>query len=161
METGEMAIRVQFYQKPGCINNRKQLNWLREAGIEPQVEDLLSTQWTAVSLRPFFTDKPVADWFNRTAPAVKQGEIVPAQLDESAALAAMLANPVLIRRPLICAQHPQQAQRLYMSGFDLAALLHWLGQTDAVSERVPSDIEICSKHPGAPSCATPVTGDTE
>ena len=46
-------------------------------------------------------DRPVADWFNRTAPQVKAGEIDPDNMDEQTALLLMIDNPILIRRPLM------------------------------------------------------------
>lgn len=156
-----MSIQLQFYQKPGCINNRKQLGWLREAGIEPEILDLISHRWDASSLRPYFGNKTVADWFNRTAPAVRDGVVVPEQLSEAEALALMVASPILVRRPLICARVDHQPEPLYMSGFDLEALLAWLQLDPQLASQVPDNIETCSKHPGAPACAAPVTGDAE
>ena len=44
---------------------------------------------------------PVASWFNTAAPRVKSGEIDPDELAAAAALALMLAEPLLIRRPLL------------------------------------------------------------
>ena len=52
-------------------------------------------------LLSFFDDLPVAQWFNRSAPAVKTGDIVPEQLDAATALALLQDDPLLIRRPLM------------------------------------------------------------
>ena len=92
---------VIFFEKPGCIGNTKQKRLLAEAGHSIEPRNLLAEPWTAETLRPFFGDRPVADWFNKSAPAVKSGEIDPAAFDESAALEAMIATPLLIRRPLM------------------------------------------------------------
>jgi len=43
----------------------------------------------------------VAQWFNGLAPKVKSGEVDIHSMDEHQALDAMLADPLLIRRPLM------------------------------------------------------------
>jgi len=72
-------------------------------------------------LRSFFGDRPVTDWFNRSAPQIKSGEIVPEQLDEQTALLLMLREPLLIRRPLL-----QVGDRREV-GFDVETLETWIG----------------------------------
>ena len=92
---------VVFYEKPGCIGNARQKRLLSGLGHRLVVRDLLTERWSAERLRLFFDTLPVADWFNATAPQVKSGAIDPSTLDEDEALALMLAEPLLIRRPLI------------------------------------------------------------
>ncbi len=92
---------VIFYEKPGCINNTRQKKLLAEAGHDMAAHDLLTTEWSAESLKPFFDGYEVKQWFNRTAPMVKSGEVVPEELDEDEALALMVKFPLLIRRPLM------------------------------------------------------------
>ena len=60
--------------------------------------------------------RPVAEWFNPAAPAVKSGAVDPQALDAEQALDLLLAQPLLIRRPLI------SAGSLRLAGFDVAAL---------------------------------------
>jgi nitrogenase-associated protein len=92
---------VNFYEKPGCANNTRQRRLLEAAGCQVLAHDLLSEPWTAERLRAFFGDRPVAQWFNRAAPRVKSGAVRPDELDATTALALLLAEPLLIRRPLI------------------------------------------------------------
>jgi nitrogenase-associated protein len=92
---------VVFYEKPGCKGNARQKALLEAAGFTLDVYSLLATPWTAASLRPFFGARAVPEWFNRTAPAIKRGDLNPDDLSEPEALSAMLADPLLIRRPLI------------------------------------------------------------
>ncbi len=94
-------IELVFYEKPGCIGNGMQKSLLSSQGVKYKVRDLLSQPWTAEALRPFFGDKPVAEWFNTSAPQVKSGEIPVDQLSETEALETMLQSPILIRRPLM------------------------------------------------------------
>ena len=95
------AETVLFYEKPGCATNARQKKQLREAGHVVEARDILSTPWTARSLAAFFAGAPVSDWFNKAAPAVKTGAILPGALSPDAAIAMMLADPLLIRRPLL------------------------------------------------------------
>jgi nitrogenase-associated protein len=107
---------IVFYEKPGCATNRRQKQLLQAAGFELQVRDLLAEPWSREQLRAFFAERPVAEWFNRAAPAIKSGALDPQALDAEQALDLLLAQPLLIRRPLI------SAGRLRMAGFDAAAL---------------------------------------
>ncbi len=100
-ENGRVTSTVIFYEKPGCLSNHKQKSLLRSLGHDLSVRNLLAEPWTPDHLRSFFGDLPVRDWFNPTAPRVKQGEVQPAMLDEATALALMIADPLLIRRPLL------------------------------------------------------------
>lgn len=130
--------QVVFYEKPGCINNTRQKKLLLAAGHALIVRDLLEEQWTAEQLLPFFGQLPVAEWFNRTAPAVKSGEVDPDGVSEQEALALMLAMPLLIRRPLM------QVAGEYRIGFDMEAVDAWigLGQVDT-----DIDVETCTQQP--------------
>ncbi len=125
--------RILFYEKPGCINNSRQKALLTAAGHQVIAHSLLTEAWTAERLRPFFGDRPIAEWFNRTAPTVKSGEVIPEAMDEASALAAMVANPLLIRRPLM------QVGDRYHVGFDLEEIDAWLG---LVSDR-SQDLQTC------------------
>ena len=84
---------VLFFQKPNDPANTKQKAQLEAAGHTVDARDLLFEPWTPETLRSWFEDRPVEDWFNRFAPAVRSKAVVPAELDEAAALAAMIADP--------------------------------------------------------------------
>jgi nitrogenase-associated protein len=130
---------VVFYEKPGCTNNVRQKKMLANAGHELTVLNLLTEPWTAARLRSFFGDAPVAEWFNRAAPKIKSGEIDPAVLDEETALGLMLAEPILIRRPLI------EAADRRASGFDPEHVHAWIG-LEPIDAR-PADVESCRRNP--------------
>jgi len=136
---------VVFYEKPGCIGNARQKRLLIDLGHRLVVHDLLSEPWTAERLRPFFGDMPVADWLNPTAPRVKSGEIDPAALDEAAALKLLIAEPLLIRRPLIETGHGR------CCGFENNPVLAALGVRLAAGE----DLQSCARAAGEPSCDAP------
>lgn len=125
---------VVFYEKPGCSGNARQKALLEAAGHTVLARDLLRTRWTRMRLLSFLEPLPVAQWFNRNAPAVKCGEIVPADCDEATALALLQAYPLLIRRPLLEAGGERRA------GFDAAAIDAWIGLGGAL---LGDDPEAC------------------
>jgi len=92
---------VRFWQKPGCQTNARQRQLLEAAGHTIEPLDLLGTPWTVERLAGFYGDMPVSQWFNRASPRIKSGEIDPAALDADTAMALLLADPLLIRRPLM------------------------------------------------------------
>lgn len=136
-----------FYEKPGCGNNARQKLLLKNAGHEVIARDLLAEPWTAQRLKDFFNGLPVADWFNRAAPQVKSGEIDPAHVGADAALAMMLANPLLIRRPLI------ETEDWKLAGFDAAQIESRLGI--AANPDAPHDLEGCPRPHAKTPCPSP------
>lgn len=128
--------RVIFYEKPGCINNTKQKALLQAAGHQVIPRNLLTTAWTVESLRPFFGDRPVVEWFNPTAPLIKSGEVIPENLDQATALQLMIQYPLLIRRPLL------QVEEIYQTGFERAKINTWIGLAAA---KDAEDLETCPR----------------
>ncbi|KAA0597080.1 nitrogenase-associated protein [Azospirillum lipoferum] len=133
---------VIFFEKPGCGGNARQKSLLEQAGHRVIARDLLSEPWTPEMLRPFFGDRPVADWFNRAAPAVKSGEVVPEAMDEASALAAMVERPLLIRRPLM------QVGDRRDCGFETDRVEAWIGLGGAAAQ---GKMEGCLR-PDMPPC---------
>jgi len=128
-------VDILFYEKPGCINNTKQKKLLVQAGHRVTAYNLLTEPWTKASLRVFFEGLAVPDWFNKAAPQVKSGDIDPQSLSEEEALAAMLADPLLIRRPLMKAGPERRV------GFDAQKIQDWVGLKALPSE----DLESCPR----------------
>ena len=139
-----MAV-VRFWEKPGCANNTRQKALLTASGHVVEAHSLLAEPWDAVRLRGFFGDRPVAEWFNRASPRVKSGEVVPEAMDEAGALAAMLADPLLVRRPLMEVGARREV------GFDVARVDAWIGLSAATAPMS----EACPKGEAHPPCPTP------
>jgi nitrogenase-associated protein len=134
---------VYFYEKPGCINNTRQKKLLAAAGHQVVALNLLTEPWQEDRLRAFFGELAVRDWFNYSAPPLKYGEIDPDKLSEQQALALMLHNPLLIRRPLM------QVGDSLMAGFDQQAVDKWIGLKE---NEVQQDIESCPRLLAQASC---------
>ncbi|MEB3120371.1 MAG: ArsC/Spx/MgsR family protein [Snowella sp.] len=135
---------VIFYEKPGCVNNTKQKALLIAAGHTVKAFNLLIEPWTMETLRPFFGNLPVAEWFNYTAPRIKSGEVIPSELDEQTALNLMLNDPLLIRRPLMQVGIRQEV------GFNHDKIADWIGleSTETLGRKVleklsQQDLETC------------------
>ncbi|HMW42005.1 MAG TPA: ArsC/Spx/MgsR family protein [Plasticicumulans sp.] len=139
---------VVFFEKPGCGGNARQKAALRAAGHSLEVRDLLTWPWTAAQLQEWFSGLPVADWFNRSAPRVRDGEILPERLSAEAALALMLAEPLLIRRPLLEAAGEKRV------GWDQEAVDAWLG----LAASAAAVGEGCPKGEKMAPCPAPVPG---
>lgn len=134
---------VYFYEKPGCINNARQKKLLAAAGHQVVALNLLTEPWQTDRLRAFFGELAVRDWFNYSAPALKYGEIDPDNLSEQQALALMVENSLLIRRPLM------QVGDSLMAGFDQQAVDNWIGLTETETIQ---DLENCPRPLAQSSC---------
>jgi nitrogenase-associated protein len=136
--------QIVFYEKPGCSNNTRQKALLAAAGHEVVARNLLTEAWTPERLLDFFGARPVTEWFNRAAPSIKSGELMPELLGETEALQLMLADPLLIRRPLIEANGRREA------GFDQELIHDWLGLTP-----LGTDLENCPRSHQQTPCPVP------
>lgn len=142
---------VVFYEKPGCKGNARQKAVLAAAGHTVQARSLKAEPWTRERLLAFLGALPVAEWFNASAPAVKAGKIVPAALSGDEALAMLLADPLLIRRPLMEVGDERRV------GFDPAAVDAWIGLNGVAA---PAGIESCVHGPaGHGKCGGHEDGD--
>lgn len=112
---------VIFFEKPGCGGNARQKALLVASGHEVEARSLLTEPWSAAELRLYFGARPIEQWFNPASPRMKSGEIDPQSLSEQEALDFMLADPLLIRRPLMRVGERREA------GFDQALVAAWIG----------------------------------
>lgn len=112
---------MDFYEKPGCINGEKQKTILRNAGNTLNCIDILTTDWSKELLLPFVEGKTPEQMMNSTAPAIKKGEIKPAELQFDDALELMINDPILIKRPLV------SVDGVHIQGFDNPLLIPYLG----------------------------------
>jgi len=127
---------VLFYEKVGCGNNTKQKQMLEKAEHQVIAKNLLVENWTTETLRPYFGNLPVAQWFNLAAPKIKNKELDPNDFNESSALEIMIKEPLLIRRPLM------KVGEEYRVGFDQNTVDEWIGLGEAKSNQ---DIESCPR----------------
>ena len=139
-----------FFEKPGCGGNARQRASLLAAGHTLERRNLLTAAWTRESLLAFLGKLPVADWFNRAAPRVKSGEVQPETQNVDSAIALLLDQPLLIRRPLM--QRTDNDSRHV--GFDTAAVDAWIGLG---TRPASASLEGCIS--ATAHCATPLEGE--
>lgn len=138
---------IQFFEKPGCGGNAKQRAALEAAGHTLQRHDLLTTAWTPASLLAFMQDLPVAQWFNRAAPRIKSGAVQPEALSREQALALLIEEPLLIRRPLM-----QREDGATLVGFETAEVERFVGLAPGAEAR--QSLEGCAALPRGDTAAT-------
>ena len=137
-------VDVIFYEKPGCINNTRQKKLLTEAGHNLDERNLLIEPWTAAKLLAFFNNLPVNAWFNQSAPTVKSGEVDPDMLTAEQAIRCMLADPLLIRRPLM------EVGDRKIVGFEAEQVSELLKPGSALD----NTLEVCPKQHSQSPCDT-------
>lgn len=135
---------VIFYEKPGCGTNAIQKRMLIRAGHKVIARNLLTEAWTAERLLGFFETAPVTAWFNPAAPGVKSGQVDPASITASEALALMISEPIYIRRPLI------EARGARCAGLDGGLVASLLGDCEPRRE-----VQGCWRPEAATPCPSP------
>jgi nitrogenase-associated protein len=141
--------RIIFHEKPGCLTNGRQKALLAQAGHELEVRNILTERWTAERLRTYFGDKPVSQWFNRAAPRIKSGHVDPVGTGPDEAIALMLVDPLLIRRPLM------EAGDWRSAGFDAIEVDEAVGLLFDRTREEALGIERCAHGDTDRVCATP------
>ncbi|ADP71184.1 nitrogenase-associated protein [Rhodomicrobium vannielii ATCC 17100] len=143
--------RVIFWEKPGCAGNARQKALLKASGHTLDVRSILDEAWDGERIRSFFGARPVAEWFNVSSPRVKSGEIVPATLEPEEAIALMLADHLLIRRPLMEVDGRREA------GFDAERVRAWIGLIYTAAPVTDTCVQETARAAGKPEpdCSTP------
>jgi arsenate reductase (glutaredoxin) len=94
-------MAVTMYHNPRCNTSRKTLALLREKGVEPVIIEYLKTPPSAPELKKILGQlKMPAARLVRKKEAATAG-IDPKALSEDALIAAMVANPIVIERPIV------------------------------------------------------------
>lgn len=142
---------IHFFGKPNCRNNEKQKQLLKAAGHTVLEYDILTYAFTEELLYTYFGSMEVVDWFNVTAPAIKNGSIVPSEMNETQALQEMLADRLLIRRPLM------QIGNVRLCGFDREEIVAIIdlqaepGSEETFTKLLSEDVVTCP-NAGSVSC---------
>ena len=98
-------MSVTIYHNPRCSKSRQTLALLRDRGLEPEVVEYLKTPPSAAELGRILERLGLAPrelMRRKEAPYQALGLDDPT-LDQAALIAAMVANPILIERPIVVA----------------------------------------------------------
>lgn len=95
---------VVIYHNPDCGTSRNVLSIIEAAGYQPTVIEYLQAGWTRPQLLGLFAAAgltPREALRETKSPARELGLLEP-DVDDAALLAAMVAHPVLVNRPIVC-----------------------------------------------------------
>ncbi len=98
-------MAVTIYHNPRCSKSRATLKLLEERGIAPRIVEYLKTPPDAATLDRLLTGlgmEPRALMRRKEAPYRENG-LDNAGLSRDALIAAMVAHPILIERPIVVA----------------------------------------------------------
>lgn len=93
------AEPVVIYHNPGCGTSRTVLEAVRARGIEPQVVRYMQTGWTRNRLLMLLDALALKPRDLLRGKATYASEL--AEKDDEAILAAMVADPSLVERPIV------------------------------------------------------------
>lgn len=97
-------MNVVIHHNPDCGTSRNVLAIMRAAGYEPTVIEYLKTGWTRPQLLALFAAAgltPRAALREAKSPAADLG-LLDQDVSDEALLAAMVAHPILVNRPIVC-----------------------------------------------------------
>lgn len=98
-----MSKEITIYHNPNCSTSRKTLAAIEAAGLRPTVVEYLKTGWTREQLTALFARmgvRPRAALRLRGATPETQALADPSVPDDTV-IAAMIADPVLVERPIV------------------------------------------------------------
>ena len=96
-------MTVTIYHNPNCGTSRNTLAMIRASGEEPVVVEYLETGWSPALLRSLAaqTGQPLKALVrDKGTPAGELG-LLEEGIDDDAILAAMVAHPIIVNRPIV------------------------------------------------------------
>jgi arsenate reductase len=96
-------MKATIYHNPRCSTSRNTLELLREAGVEPAVVEYLKEPPSKAKLKKLIKDAGISvrDAMRRKEAVYAELKLDNAKLTDEQLLDAMVANPILIERPLV------------------------------------------------------------
>lgn len=94
-------MTTTIYHNPRCGKSRQTLGLLRERGIEPEIVEYLVTPPSAEELKNILSllGKSPRDIMRKKE--AKEAGLDDPSLDDEALIAGMVANPIVIERPIV------------------------------------------------------------
>ena len=96
-------MSIKIYHNPKCSTSRNTLALIENAGIQPQVIEYLKTPLSKQELKALISQMgvPVRDVIRAKEPLYLELKLDDERLSDDALLDAMVANPILINRPIV------------------------------------------------------------
>ena len=94
---------ITIYHNPQCGTSRNVLALIRNSGTEPEIIEYLATPPTREKLVALIAQMaiPVRDFLRRKGTPYDELQLDDPALSDDALIAAMLAHPILINRPIV------------------------------------------------------------
>ncbi|MFT4089907.1 MAG: arsenate reductase (glutaredoxin) [Asticcacaulis sp.] len=96
---------LTLYHNPKCSTSRKALALLEANGYKPEIVDYMKTGWTEATLRDLLKRMggvPARDLLRTRNTTVIERGLTTA--DDATVIAAMIAEPVLVERPIVATE---------------------------------------------------------
>ncbi|WP_114389118.1 arsenate reductase (glutaredoxin) [Notoacmeibacter marinus] len=97
-------MQIVIHHNPSCGTSRNVVAMVREAGFEPVIVEYLKTGWSKPQLQALFAAagiKPHEALRLKGTDAEERG-LDDAGVDDDTLLDAMVDNPILVNRPIVC-----------------------------------------------------------
>ena len=96
-------MKAIIYHNPRCSKSRETLALLREHGVEPTVIEYLRSPPDTATLQDLLRQlgRPARDLLRRGEAAFGELDLAARLDDEAALIAALVAHPVLLERPVV------------------------------------------------------------
>jgi len=100
---GSEAMSVTIFHNPRCSKSRQTLALLQDKGIEPEIVEYLKTPPSAEELKKILGQLGMAprDLMRKGEAAYKERGLKDASKSDDELIAAMVAEPILIERPIV------------------------------------------------------------
>jgi arsenate reductase (glutaredoxin) len=98
-------MAVKIYHNPRCTKSRQTLQLLKDRGIEPEVIEYLKTPPSAAELADILDKLGIEPraLMRKQEAEYKANGLDNSALDKQALINGMVANPILIERPIVLA----------------------------------------------------------
>lgn len=96
-------MSVTIFHNPRCSKSRETLNLIEARGVQPKIVDYLKTPPSAAELKSILKKLGLkaADIVRKSEPLYAELGLKDCKLDERALIALLVANPILIERPIV------------------------------------------------------------
>lgn len=96
-------MKATIYHNPRCSTSRNTLELLREAGVEPEIVEYLKAPPSRTKLKKLIRTAGIGvrDAMRRKEALYAELGLDDPQLSDDQLIDAMVANPILIERPLV------------------------------------------------------------
>lgn len=97
-------MAIDFYHNPRCSTSRKALRMLRDRGLDPNIIEYLKTPPDKIRLKRLLEllgMRPRDLIRKRETETIKATGLDNQELDDAAVIEAMVANPILMERPIV------------------------------------------------------------